>query len=123
MRANCFKTSDHLHFPVVLRIRPSDEDTKRRLQAAAMELFAKKGFSATTVRELANQACCNVACVSYHFGNKEKLYEAVVLPVLRELANRRVEALRRPVVEKAGRPFSSGSSYNLCRGFFRANFS
>lgn len=104
MRATCFETSDCLNSAVVLRIRSSGEDTKRRLQAVAMELFVKKGFSDTTVRELANQACCNVACVSYHFGNKEKLYEAVMLSVLRELANRRVEALRRLVREKAGRP-------------------
>ncbi|MGQ9496122.1 MAG: TetR/AcrR family transcriptional regulator [Thermoanaerobaculaceae bacterium] len=88
--------AQHIHTP--------GEETKQRLQAVAMELFAKKGFSDTTVRELTKQACCNVACVSYYFGNKEKLYEAVMLSVFRELTNRRVESLRRLVAEKAGRP-------------------
>lgn len=82
----------------------SGEDTKHRLQAAAVELFAKKSFSETTVRELAKQARCNVACVSYYFGNKEKLYEAVMLSIFRELAKRRVEKLRRLLADTGGCP-------------------
>ena len=58
-----------------------------------MELFAFSGFGETSVRELTRRAGCNVAAVSYHFGSKEKLYEAVMLRVYRELASRRVAAM------------------------------
>jgi len=73
--------------------RTSGEETRQRLEAAAMELFAFSGFGETSVRELTRRARCNVAAVSYHFGSKEKLYEAVMLRVYRELASRRVAAM------------------------------
>lgn len=55
-----------------------ENDTRIKLIEAATPLFAKKGFAAVTVRELANAAGVNVAAVSYHFGGKEELYHAVV---------------------------------------------
>lgn len=43
----------------------------------AEELFAKKGYEATTVRDIAEQAGVNIAMISYYFGSKEKLLEAL----------------------------------------------
>lgn len=43
----------------------------------AVKLFAKKGFVNTSVREIAKAASVNVAMISYYFGSKEKLLEAV----------------------------------------------
>lgn len=40
-------------------------------------LFAEKGFDGTTVRDIANSAGINVAMISYYFGSKEKLMEAL----------------------------------------------
>lgn len=45
---------------------------------AAEELFAENGFDATSVRELASKAGVNIAMISYYFGSKEKLLEALV---------------------------------------------
>lgn len=69
-----------------------------------MDLFARHGFVETSVRELTKLARCNVASVSYHFGSKEKLYEAVMRQLFRELAGRRVESMQQLLKEKDGHP-------------------
>jgi len=46
-----------------------------RLLDAAERLFCERGFDGTSVRDLTNEAGCNVAAVNYHFGNKENLYK------------------------------------------------
>lgn len=43
----------------------------------AEKLFSITGFDGTSVRNIANEAGINVAMVSYYFGSKEKLMEAV----------------------------------------------
>ncbi|MBW1859391.1 MAG: CerR family C-terminal domain-containing protein [Deltaproteobacteria bacterium] len=48
--------------------------TKDRLLDEAEALFARKGYDAVSVREITNAACCNLAAVNYHFGNKKNLY-------------------------------------------------
>lgn len=54
------------------------EDTKRRLLAAAGEVFSKQGFKAATVRTICRMARANVAAVHYHFGGKDGLYSALL---------------------------------------------
>lgn len=44
---------------------------------AAERLFASKGFDGTSVRDIAHEAGINIAMISYYFGSKEKLMEAV----------------------------------------------
>ncbi|HEY3395177.1 MAG TPA: CerR family C-terminal domain-containing protein [Lacipirellulaceae bacterium] len=58
----------------------NDLDTKReRIVEAAGELFAVRGFDATTVRDICQAADANVAAVNYYFGDKQRLYvEAVI---------------------------------------------
>lgn len=57
-----------------------DSDTTReRIIDAAGEIFAKRGFDATKVREICQAAGANIAAVNYYFGDKQRLYvEAVV---------------------------------------------
>ena len=43
----------------------------------AEKLFAVNGFDGTSVRDIAQEAGVNVAMISYYFGSKEKLMEAV----------------------------------------------
>ncbi len=43
-------------------------------------VFAAKGYRATTVREICDQAKVNLASINYYFGDKQKLYvETVVM--------------------------------------------
>ena len=53
--------------------------TYQRIMEAAGDLFGRKGFHGTTVKEITDLAGANVAGVNYHFGDKRKLYEEVVL--------------------------------------------
>lgn len=55
----------------------SQSDTKSRLLDAAEGLFGSDGFHATSLRTITSRAGVNLAAVSYHFGSKEALLEAV----------------------------------------------
>ena len=52
----------------------SVEPTRQKLLDTAGQLFAAKGFQATTIREVCLAADANIAAVHYHFGDKERLY-------------------------------------------------
>jgi AcrR family transcriptional regulator len=53
--------------------------TEKQIQIieTAEKLFADKGFDGTSVREIAKEANVNLAMISYYFGSKEKLMEAI----------------------------------------------
>ncbi len=53
-------------------------DKRENIISVAIELFAEKGFEATSIRELAAKADVNVAMVNYYFGSKDKLFEAII---------------------------------------------
>ncbi len=53
-------------------------DRRQQIIAAAMELFAKKGFRGTTTRDLATQADVNEAIIFRYFKTKEELYSAII---------------------------------------------
>jgi AcrR family transcriptional regulator len=44
---------------------------------SAEKLFSENGFDGTSVRDIAQAAGVNVAMISYYFGSKEKLMEAL----------------------------------------------
>ncbi|HTJ14426.1 MAG TPA: TetR family transcriptional regulator [Dinghuibacter sp.] len=53
-------------------------DKRSQILGAAEKLFADKGFEGTSVRDIAHMAGVNLAMISYYFGSKEKLFEALV---------------------------------------------
>jgi AcrR family transcriptional regulator len=53
-------------------------DKRSQILGAAENLFAEKGFEGTSVRDIAHMAGVNLAMISYYFGSKEKLFEALV---------------------------------------------
>jgi len=46
---------------------------------AAEKLFSEHGFDGTSVRDIAKTANINIAMISYYFGSKEKLLEALII--------------------------------------------
>ncbi|HEY4235348.1 MAG TPA: CerR family C-terminal domain-containing protein [Lacipirellulaceae bacterium] len=58
----------------------NDLDTARdRIIEAAGEIFAERGFEATTVRDICQAAAANIAAVNYYFGDKQRLFVETVL--------------------------------------------
>lgn len=62
-----------MHFKPVMEVK----DKKKHILNSAEQLFARKGFEAATVRDIADAAGVNLAMISYYFGSKEKLMESV----------------------------------------------
>lgn len=52
-------------------------DKQVQIIQAAEKLFADRGFDGTSVRDIADAAAVNLAMISYYFGSKEKLMEAM----------------------------------------------
>lgn len=69
--------------PPALAKRNGDE-TRHRLLAAAVDIFGRKGFEAST-RELASAAGVNLAAIPYHFGSKDGLYVAVAAHIAEQI--------------------------------------
>jgi AcrR family transcriptional regulator len=62
---------------VTVKGRPRDAaKTRQLLLEAARRRFAEDGYSATTVRDIADEAGVNVALISRYFTSKEGLFEA-----------------------------------------------
>jgi AcrR family transcriptional regulator len=53
-------------------------EKKEHILEVAEALFAEHGYEGTSVRVLARKARINVAMISYYFGSKEKLFEALM---------------------------------------------
>jgi AcrR family transcriptional regulator len=52
-------------------------DKQIQIIETAERLCAERGFDGTSVRDIADEAGINVAMISYYFGSKEKLMEAL----------------------------------------------
>lgn len=54
-------------------------DKQHEILLVAERLFSEHGFDGTSVRDIAKAANINVAMISYYFGSKEKLLEALII--------------------------------------------
>ena len=54
-------------------------DKQIQILEVAETLFAENGFDGTSIRDISKEAKINIAMVSYYFGSKERLLEALVL--------------------------------------------
>lgn len=67
-------------------IRPRDaEKTKASILKAAREEFCEEGFNGARVDAIAERAQANKRLLYHYFGNKEALYEAVLLDAYKEI--------------------------------------
>ena len=72
-----------------------DSHTRERLLDAAEYVFARKGFTAASIREITEKANSNLASVNYYFHSKEGLYTEVLRRSMRLLAIERIDILER----------------------------
>jgi AcrR family transcriptional regulator len=79
-------------------IPPSERDpqTRNRLLQSAVRTFDRKGYSAASVREIAEMAGVAKPALYYHFGSKEGLLIAILDEAVREFAETISEAVTRP---------------------------
>jgi TetR/AcrR family transcriptional regulator, regulator of cefoperazone and chloramphenicol sensitivity len=65
-----------------------NNETCRRLLAAASEEFARHGFASARVRPIVDAAQVNLAAVNYYFGGKQGLYRATLQYLARQMPAR-----------------------------------
>ena len=83
------------------RTKEEAEITKRNLLAAALEVFSRKGYTATRVEDIAMQANVTTGAIYHHFGGKSELYIALI-----EDSSAKANQLAQQVVEEGGTPAS-----------------
>jgi TetR/AcrR family transcriptional regulator len=59
---------------------------KERILAAALDLFANKGFDAVSTADVAQQAGSSQSVVLYHFGTKDELWRAAMRDLFRTVS-------------------------------------
>ena len=87
-----------------------NNDKREALTSIAIDLFAKKGYSATTMRDIAKTAKVNVALIYYYFKDKEEILYHIIerstnnlIIVLREIQLREsdpFECLKKMIVRQ-----------------------
>ena len=78
------------------RVRMTGPERHRQLLDIGRELFAQKGFAATSIEEIAARADVSKPVVYEHFGGKERLYAVVVDREMQLLLDRFNSALSAP---------------------------
>ncbi len=79
-------------------------ETRAAILDAAEQLFANKGVSATSVRDITGLANVNLASINYHFGSKDRLAVEVFIRALEPANQRRLAWLDRLEAEADGKP-------------------
>ena len=69
--------------------------TQDSILDAAERLFARQGFSATTIKQIGKEAAVNPALLYYYYDSKETLYRAMLQRILGQLLTRGTDALER----------------------------
>jgi AcrR family transcriptional regulator len=96
---------------------PAQIDRKKtQILDAAEALFAEQGFAHVSIRDIAVAAKANVAAVNYHFGSKERLFEALFARRVVPVNEQRLELLK--AAEARGRKGKPGLS-DLVDAFVR----
>jgi AcrR family transcriptional regulator len=68
-------------------------ERREQLMGVARELFAERGYEATSIEEIAEHAGVSKPVVYEHFGNKEGLYTVIADREVHALVNRIKDAL------------------------------
>ncbi|MEP7216195.1 MAG: TetR/AcrR family transcriptional regulator [Anaerolineaceae bacterium] len=64
-----------------------EAEVRERIFSSALRQFSKKGFAATSLREISQDAQTTKPMIYYYFGSKEGLYGNIVRQILEEMAD------------------------------------
>lgn len=90
------KGEDRADAPPVRRVRRVQQrstDTRRRLLAAARDVFARNGYHATATSDLVELSSVSRGALYHHFSDKEAIFEAVLREVALELRQDATDAV------------------------------
>lgn len=73
--------------PVSATVAAREPDVRDRIFASALRHFSQKGFAATSLREISQDAQTTKPMIYYYFGSKEGLYGSIVRQILEEMAD------------------------------------
>jgi AcrR family transcriptional regulator len=82
-----------------VRADPAGLPAKQRIEQAALQLFAAKGFEGTGIRDIADQAGLSTSALYHYMGSKDELLVAFMVESMTELTRVALTAL-----ESAGDP-------------------
>ena len=85
----------------------ADQTVRQQLLDAARSLFAKQGYDAVSIREVADTAQVNPAMIHYYFGSKQGLYEAMLTDTFT------------PLIERLASVLGSADDAQALRNFFK----
>jgi AcrR family transcriptional regulator len=88
--------------PTRSRRQQHTQDTRAALLQSAKRLFAKRGFGATSIDDVADAARVTKGAVYHHFQNKSELFEAVFKAEQTRLMSQVLAATRSDANAKAG---------------------
>jgi AcrR family transcriptional regulator len=74
---------------------PDSSPTQDSILDAAERLFARQGFTATTIKQIGKEAAVNPALLYYYYDSKETLYRAMLQRILGQLLARGTDAIER----------------------------
>ncbi len=63
-----------------------DPDVRDRIFSSALRCFSEKGYAATSLREITDDAQTTKPMIYYYFGSKEGLYSSIIREILEEMA-------------------------------------
>lgn len=93
--------------------RMSGEDRRQQIVAVAAELFASKGFSGTTTKEIAEGAGVSEAIIFRHFASKDQLYAAILDFKVKQGTERMKAQLEEAASRKDDRAFFGSLAFEM----------
>ncbi|MGE0547180.1 MAG: TetR/AcrR family transcriptional regulator [Kofleriaceae bacterium] len=85
------------------RLNPETvQNIHKKIEETALDLFIRKGYAATTTREIANAAGFTAGALYSHYPSKDALFEAVVTRRRRQLAD---DTALRDVIHQSKFPY------------------
>jgi len=83
------------------------EQTKRDILEASLHCFATKGYTSTTLRDIAEQAHTTHGLIRHHFGSKENLWKRCTSYVVDQVAQVQLPLLSQVSPENAVESFQA----------------